>query len=272
MRIADLNWMQVEKLLTREDRCVLPVGSTEQHAYLSLATDDILADRLAVEAAAPLDVPVFPAINYGVTPYFADFPGTVSLRLETLVAILEDALESLAHSGFRRVLIVNGHGGNVPAEAPIIRWVETWNADPARVSGPAPAPAVAATAGGTGATAAAPAPTPPAARGRPLQVRFHHWWKAPRVWAKVQALDPIASHASWMENFPLTRPAGVRPPAEAKPMIDVAHFKTLDAARARDYLKDGSFGGAYQRPDDDIHALWRVAVDETRALLEHGWD
>ena len=51
MRIADLNWMQLEAYLERDDRIVLPLGSTEQHAYLSLATDNILAERVSVEAA-----------------------------------------------------------------------------------------------------------------------------------------------------------------------------------------------------------------------------
>jgi len=105
MRITDLNWMQVEALLAREDRAVLPVGSIEQHAHLSLATDTLLAERLAVEAAEPLGVPVFPAIAYGVTPGFRAYPGTVSLRMDTLVAVLTDALDSLAAAGFRRVLI-----------------------------------------------------------------------------------------------------------------------------------------------------------------------
>ena len=56
MRLYDLNWMQVEEYLGREDRIVLPIGSTEQHAYLSLGTDSILAERISVEAADPLGV------------------------------------------------------------------------------------------------------------------------------------------------------------------------------------------------------------------------
>ena len=75
VRIADLNWMQLERYLEHDDRIVLPLGSTEQHAYLSLATDAILAERVSVEAAEPLGVPVLPALAYGITPYFAAFPG-----------------------------------------------------------------------------------------------------------------------------------------------------------------------------------------------------
>ena len=113
MRIRDANWMQVEALLkTGEDRVVLPLGSIEQHAWLSLAVDALLAEAVAVDAAEPLGVPVFPAQPYGYTPTYMAFPGTVTLKLATLLAVLGDIVESLHHHGFRRVLVVNGHGGN----------------------------------------------------------------------------------------------------------------------------------------------------------------
>jgi creatinine amidohydrolase len=62
VRVRDLNWMQLEEYLEQDDRVVLPLGSTEQHAYLSLETDNILAERVSVEAAQPLGVPVFPVL------------------------------------------------------------------------------------------------------------------------------------------------------------------------------------------------------------------
>jgi creatinine amidohydrolase len=111
--------MQVEEYLEHDDRAVLPVGSTEQHAYLSLATDSILAERVAVEAAEPLGVLVLPAMPFGIAPGFAAFPGSVSLRAETLVGVLVEALDTLRGQGFRRFLVVNGHGGNTPARAPL---------------------------------------------------------------------------------------------------------------------------------------------------------
>ena len=69
MRVRDLNWMQLEAYLRGDDRIVLPVGSTEQHAYLSLETDNILAERASVEAAEPLGVPVLPVVPYGVNGF-----------------------------------------------------------------------------------------------------------------------------------------------------------------------------------------------------------
>src|SRR5215216_7674333 len=109
MRVHDLNWMQLEAYLERDDRIVLPLGSTEQHAYLSLGTDAILAERVALEAAEPLGVPVLPAIPFGITPTFAAFPGSPSLRTETLLTVVRDLLDSLRGQGFRRILLLNGH-------------------------------------------------------------------------------------------------------------------------------------------------------------------
>ena len=74
-----MNWMQVEEYLGRDNRAVLPLGSVEQHGYLSLGTDALLAERVAIEAAEPLGVPVFPVLPYGVTPYMLGFPGSLSL-------------------------------------------------------------------------------------------------------------------------------------------------------------------------------------------------
>ena len=123
MQVADLNWMQLEAYLEGDDRIVLPLGSTEQHAYLSLATDSILAERCAVEAAAPVGVPVLPVLAYGVTPRFGAYPGSPSLRLDTYVAVLGDLLDSLLEQGFARIILLNGHGGNAPAATVAVEWM-----------------------------------------------------------------------------------------------------------------------------------------------------
>src|SRR5881275_1786009 len=106
MRIGEMNWMMVEEYLERDNRSVLPLGSTEQHAYLSLSVDSILAERLAAEAAEPLGIPVFPVLAYGITPYFRAFPGTITLRVETYMPVLREILDAMAEQGFRRILVV----------------------------------------------------------------------------------------------------------------------------------------------------------------------
>jgi hypothetical protein len=79
MKIRDLSWFQVEEYLRRDDRAVVPLGSTEQHAYLSLLTDAILAERVALDAAEPLGVPVYPALPFGISSYFLGLPRGLAL-------------------------------------------------------------------------------------------------------------------------------------------------------------------------------------------------
>jgi creatinine amidohydrolase len=102
-------------------------------------------------------------------------------------------------------------------------------------------------------------------------VRFFNWYNAPKTWAKVQEIDPIASHASWMENFPWTRIANVATPDERKPMINGDRLKLMDPKKVREYLGDGNFGGLYRRSDEEMLALWAVAVAETRGVIEGPW-
>jgi creatinine amidohydrolase len=232
MRVSEMNWMMMEEYLQRDDRCVLPLGSTEQHSYLSLSVDSILAEKVAVEAAEPLGVPVFPVLSYGITPYFRAFSGTITLRVTSYLSVVGDILDGMAEQGFRRIVLVNGHGGNIPAQSLAAEWM----ADHARV-----------------------------------RIKFHNWWEAPRVWAQVQAIDPIASHASWMENFPWTRLANVRMPSEQKPMSNVSYLRQLDPAALRAYLGDGNYGGRYQRSEEEMMKIWQMGVEETRELIR-GWE
>jgi creatinine amidohydrolase len=232
MRIAEMNWSQVEAYLKHDDRAVLPIGSTEQHAFLSLSVDSILSEKVAVDAAEPLGAPVFPVLAYGITPSFRDYPGSITLRVETHIHVVRDILDSMAEQGFRRILIVNGHGGNTPTQG----YLSEWRADHPEV-----------------------------------KVKFHNWWNAPRTWAKVMEIDPVASHASWMENFPVTRLPGIAMPESAKPMSDLNRLRLLNPHELRAYLGDGNYGGLYQRSDAEMAAIWAVAVEETRDQIVEGW-
>ena len=84
MRVADLNWMQLEAYLERDDRIVLPLGSTEQHAYLSLATDNLPPSGSRSRRPSRL-APGAARLAYGVTPRFTAYPGQPSIDRETYV-------------------------------------------------------------------------------------------------------------------------------------------------------------------------------------------
>jgi creatinine amidohydrolase len=228
MRIADMDWRMVEDWVRHDDRCVLPLGSTEQHAGLSLATGTILAERIAIEAAETINIPVFPVIPFGLSPAFSGFPGTVTVRVATYAALIRDVLDSLKGSGFRRILIVCGHGGNQPAAAIGQEWMMD-NPD--------------------------------------ARVRFHAWLRAPLTAAAVRRIDP-AGHDGWTENFPWTRLADRPLQEGEKPEVDIDRMQTLPPFEVRLLLEDGSAGGRYQQDDSRMLDIWNVAVQETRALLE----
>lgn len=233
MLISEMNWMQVEEYVKGDDRCILPTGSTEQHAYMSLSVDTILSARLAKDVGDLAGVPVYPVLPYGLAQQWTAFPGTVTLRVHTYLALIRDVLDSIRRAGFRRILLVNGHGGNAPALGMLKEWMMD-NSD--------------------------------------TQVKWHNWYNAPKTWEKVLETDPVGSHASWMENYPWTRLEGVEMPSEQRPLIDVSLLERLNPAAVRRHVADGNMGGLYQRSDEEMLAIWQVAVDETLALLKEGWD
>jgi creatinine amidohydrolase len=165
MRIEDLNWMDVEKYLEHDDRLILVIGACEQHGYLSLLTDIRIPLALADAASQQAEVLVAPPLNFGSSPYFLTYPGTLSLRLSTLMDACEDILRSAYGQGFRRILVLNGHGGNTGVKA---RLVELAN----ELIG--------------------------------LQLQWYAWWQAHSVEAVAlhHAIKP--SHANWLEAFPFT--------------------------------------------------------------------
>lgn len=97
---------------------VLPTGSLEQHGpHLPLGTDSLVADALSRRVAEELgeDAVLCPLIPIGMSEHHLEFAGTLTVRADTYLGLIDDVLESLHHHGIRRVLIVNGHGGNIDA-------------------------------------------------------------------------------------------------------------------------------------------------------------
>jgi len=165
VRIDELNWMDVEEYLKREDRLMLVLGATEQHGYLSLLTDVKIPLALADAASKQTGVLVAPPLNFGCSPYFMRYPGTFSLRVSTLIAAVEDIVRSAYEHGFRRILVLNGHGGNSPARGQLH---ESINNLPG------------------------------------LRLAWYDWWTANSVLAVAEKYQIKPSHANWLEAFPFT--------------------------------------------------------------------
>ena len=165
MRMEDLNWMDVEAYLKNDDRLILIIGATEQHGYLSLVSDVRIPQALADAASQQTGILVAPSLNFGSSPYFLDYPGTLSLRISTLLDAIEDLVRSAYGQGFRRILLLNGHGGNDGARA---RLAELAN------------------------------------QMTDLHLAWYSWWTAHSVLNIAEKYQIKPSHANWLEAFPFT--------------------------------------------------------------------
>jgi creatinine amidohydrolase len=177
MRLEDLNWFDIENYLKNDDRLILIIGACEQHGYLSLSTDTKIPQALADTASQQTGVLIAPPLHFGASPSFLAYPGTISLKITTLLDVAEDIVRSVYRQGFRRLLILNGHGGNDPVRARLAEIID----------------------------------------GMPgLQIAWYAWWIAANV-TDVAAKHGLKSyHAAWIEAFPFTR-VGELPSGEKQP-------------------------------------------------------
>jgi creatinine amidohydrolase len=166
MEFTNLNWMQIEAYLAEDDRLMLVIGSCEQHGYLSVQTDSLIPHRLAQAASEQSGVLLAPPINFGCSPYFLGYPGTLSLQQSTLSAILKDIFQSAYRQGFRRFLVVNGHGGNTGNKLAVD---EIANQLPG------------------------------------FQADWYNWWHSPKVHQIAANYNLQPRHANWLEAFSFTR-------------------------------------------------------------------
>ena len=112
---SDLTWPEVNEAVKMKKVILLPVGSTEQHGpHLPLDVDNLLATSICLEAGrrAPQKILVAPSIPYGYNINAMDYPGTLHVAYDHFVEYCADVCKSFAYHGFKRVVIVNGHGGN----------------------------------------------------------------------------------------------------------------------------------------------------------------
>lgn len=114
-------WSEMSRVEVKQAReaawlVILPIGSTEQHGpHLPVDTDAYYASEIARRAAARAgNALVTPPVSFGVSPEHQDFHGTLSLRIETFLNLLRDICDSLVIQGFRKIVLLNGHGTNAP--------------------------------------------------------------------------------------------------------------------------------------------------------------
>lgn len=192
MRFEDLAWFDVEKYLKNDNRLMIVLGACEQHGYLSLLCDSKIPMALADTASQKTGVLIAPIVNYGISPYFIDYPGSFSLRANTLLDLVEDLVRSAHHQGFRRLLFLNGHGGNDPARS---RLYELANALP------------------------------------DLQLAWYSWWQARSVEDVAIKHGLCSSHAAWIEAFPFTRvgdlPEGEKIPPQIPGLVSAKQAREL---------------------------------------------
>jgi len=117
--LGELTWPEAKERLQLVDVALLPVGSIEQHGpHLPLDTDAFDAAHLAREVAMACSEPrplVLPLVPYGVSYHHDDFAGTLSVSPDTLAKLVQDIGMSAARNGVKKLIIINGHGGNDPA-------------------------------------------------------------------------------------------------------------------------------------------------------------
>jgi len=114
MLLENMSYVEVEAYLIEKDIVLVPVGSTEQHSpYGLIGTDFITAEAVAREVGKRLDILVAPTLCYGMSQHHMGFKGTVTLSPETMVLVAKDIVVSFLDHGFKRIVFINGHGGNV---------------------------------------------------------------------------------------------------------------------------------------------------------------
>ena len=180
MRLEDLNWMDVERYLEQDDRLILVLGACEQHGYLSLLTDIKIPLALADSASNQTGALVAPPLNFGISPYFLDYPGTLSFSVMTMTSAVEDIVRSAYRQGFRRILLLNGHGGNTAVR----QHLNDVNND-----------------------------LPD------LKVNWYDWWMSHSVEAVAQKHNIKPSHANWLEAFSFTIVSELPPGSKTPPKV-----------------------------------------------------
>lgn len=121
VRSALLSWRQVEAAIKRGAAAIFPMGSTEEHGPHAAMGDFLIAEEIGIRAAQITQDIVFPSLPFSYSEYFRHFPGTITLQDDTLFRVVEDTVNCLIDSGFKHIVLLNGHKGNDPTLMHLIR-------------------------------------------------------------------------------------------------------------------------------------------------------
>ena len=115
-KLEELNWMEFKRLVPKKtDAVLVPVGTIEAHGVTGLGTDNQVPASICERVAGNVNALIAPAVNYGITKSLLPYPGSVTVMPETFERYVFEVACGLADAGFRRIVLMNGHGGNTEA-------------------------------------------------------------------------------------------------------------------------------------------------------------
>jgi creatinine amidohydrolase len=121
-----LTWVDIDRLVPEIiDTVILPVGTIEAHGAIALGTDNIIPESMANFLADKIDALVAPTVNYGITKSLYGYPGSLTISPPIFRDYVKEILKSFHHTGFRKIIVINGHGGNNDALKEAAFWLHT---------------------------------------------------------------------------------------------------------------------------------------------------
>lgn len=247
MQLALATWHEVEDYLRSSRGIIIPIGSTEQHGPNGLiGTDHLDAEFVAKGVGDSVGCLVAPTLTIGMSQHHLAFPGSITLRPSTLIAVVNDVVTSLIRHGFEHFLFINGHGGNIAtvnaafaeiyAEVSLRAQTDTW----------------------------------------PVRCKMVLWLEGPRVQALTKELygDSEGSHATASEVSlaQYYQPQSIKH-AQMSPKVAPRSPAFYDSADYRRRFPDGRIGSdpSLSTPEHG-EQIYRAAVEDMaevyRALLE----